>query len=107
MPMFIFGNCCHIKDKITGELCGDELVGYAAKLVKEQQVTKKPKNILKDEHHMLSLSKTHSKNFGGRPLALQAAKIVKEKAEALLLKSYGLKNGGNSISNVFYVGEVN
>ena len=73
--MFIFGNCCHIKDKITGELCGDELVGYAAKLVKEQQVTKKPKNILKDEHHMLSLSKTHSKNFGGRPLALQAAKI--------------------------------
>ena len=61
MPMFIFGNCCHIKDKITGELRGDELVKYAVKLIKEQQVTKRPKNILKDEHQMLSSSKTHSK----------------------------------------------
>ena len=101
MPMYIFGNCCHIEDKRTGELRGDELVEYAVKLVKEQQVTKRPENILKDEHHMLSLSKTHSKNFGGRPLALQAAKNLKKVAKALLLKSYGLKTEGNTIGSVF------
>ena len=77
MPMYIFGDCCHIKDKSTGKLCGDKLVEYAVKLVKEKKVTKRPKNILKDEHHILSLSKTHSKDFGGRPLALSAAKNLK------------------------------
>jgi len=94
------------RDKKNGELRGDELVEYAVKLVKEQQVTTRPKNILKDDHHILSSSKTHSKNFGGRPLARPAAKNVRNVAKALLLKSYGLQTGGNTIGNVFMSGKL-
>ena len=88
----------------TGQLCGEELVEYAVKLVEEQQVTKRLQYILRDGHHMLSSSKTHSKNFGGRPLALPAAKNAKIVAKALLPKSYGLEAEGNTIGNVFMSG---